>query len=1318
VILSRSRSLFCRYVSLYPRLLVRRVAQLECGIRDYLWRTAPRRRFSRVLGVMLFCCMSVVLLGTSECDSCRKALYVFLPTYIVDAILENYDDDARPAIHANVTGTDGSQTGIANFLGNLTTITQPAGGYFLILRAKDCSLSLLTGTSPLDGTATATALTPNYERVLHQLASLKTTADVYPHGCSESNIGIGSRIGVSVGKTTQGVNVSAIVSNGNTNGVYILNASADLSSFAFNLQPSTPYAAAVTTADLNGDGNGDLVVVTGYGTSSAYVSVMLGNADGTFQTPVSYPIAGNYSVAAVIDDMNGDGKLDIVAASDDQHISVLLGKGDGTFNAAQSFSASLNGSTSSISTPILGLITADLRNSGKKDIVCSNGLVLLGNGNGTFTQLATTAFPYVSGSGTGVAPGVAAGDLNNDGKVDLVVSDGSTISTWLGNADGTFKQGNSYVSINNSGYVTVSDLDGDGNADIYTGLANGGIFSGDDSSPAAAYALMGNGDGTFQGASNAAGSYKGTNLGDVNGDGQLDLITPASGTFNGLPAVFTVELGTSKGTFNPVSTVTLPSTIVVNGFNGPTTLTTVGAAASSFAVADLNGDGKADLAFVVQSLTTAPTSGFPTTFPSPVFFVALSNGDGTFATPVATTFPQIAPASGFDISLTADSLHIGDFNHDGHNDLIFTFNEIAGGSSPILTPYNTGYVVLPGIGNGTFGTPIITTASSTSTPPASAVPSNIFSTVDVNKDGNSDLLVMANIGTPATGFSSQLQIYLSKGDGTFQPPTTPSTAANPGLINTAAPCTLTDLNKDTKLDLICLGETTAGQAQLAISLGNGDGTFGTATVFNVGGGDSIRNSGIAAADFDGDGNVDLALLDAEDFSGIFYGKGDGTFTSVPFNGNSVPKDLINLATGGAAIAVDLNKDGKPDIFSGSTILINSYGVTSTAPTLFTTTTGLTASASSIIVGSSITFTAAITPGTGSTGTPTGTVTFLDGTTALGTGNIASGKVTYATNALIIGNHNITAVYSGDTAFSGSTSSAITVTVVAPAKITPTVTVSPSPATITTAQALTATITVSGGSGNPTPTGSVALTSGNYTAAATLLNGSATISIPAGSLAAGTDTLTVNYAPDASSSSTYNSASGTASVTVTAAPAASFTVGGTAVSISSPGATTGNTSTITVTPSGGFNGSVTLTASVTSSPTGANDPPTLSFGSTSPVSITSASAGTATLAVSTTAATAATLAYPAHKGAGWYSAGGAVLAGLLLFGIPRRRRNWRTLFSMLIFFAILVGGVTACGGKSNSGTTGNSGTTAGTYTVTVTATSGTITAQTTINITVI
>ena len=101
------------------------------------------------------------------------------------------------------------------------------------------------------------------------------------------------------------------------------------------------------------------------------------------------------------------------------------------------------------------------------------------------------------------------------------------------------------------------------------------------------------------------------------------------------------------------------------------------------------------------------------------------------------------------------------------------------------------------------------------------------------------------------------------------------------------------------------------------------------------------------------------------------------------------------------------------------------------------------------------------------------------------------------------------------------------------KTTPTVTVTPASLSISTSQALSVGVSVSGGGSNPVPTGAVILTSGSFTSsAATLSGGSATVNVPAGSLAVGSDTLTAAYTPDSSSSSAYIKANGTsAAVTV-------------------------------------------------------------------------------------------------------------------------------------------------------------------------------------------
>ena len=127
--------------------------------------------------------------------------------------------------------------------------------------------------------------------------------------------------------------------------------------------------------------------------------------------------------------------------------------------------------------------------------------------------------------------------------------------------------------------------------------------------------------------------------------------------------------------------------------------------------------------------------------------------------------------------------------------------------------------------------------------------------------------------------------------------------------------------------------------------------------------------------------------------------------------------------------------------------------------------------------------------------------------------------------------NIFASWSGCTTVSTvnctvvmNTNKTVTANYSTPLLITPMVTVTPSASSITTVEALTVTVAVSGGSGNPAPTGSVTVTNGSYiSAAVTLTGGGASIYIPAGSLATGNNTLTVNYTPDAASTAIYCSA---------------------------------------------------------------------------------------------------------------------------------------------------------------------------------------------------
>jgi hypothetical protein len=396
---------------------------------------------------------------------------------------------------------------------------------------------------------------------------------------------------------------------------------------------------------------------------------------------------------------------------------------------------------------------------------------------------------------------------------------------------------------------------------------------------------------------------------------------------------------------------------------------------------------------------------------------------------------------------------------------------------------------------------------------------------------------------------------------------------------------------------------------------------------------------------------------------------------------------------------------------------------SATSTATTPTVTVTPASTTITSGRPLSVTVSVSGGSGDP-TPTGTVTLVSGTYASSPTTLTAGSATInipagslpAESAGNLSGDELTANYVPDKASSSTyDSSTGTATVYA---VWPSISVTPSSTTLTWAQAqsqaLPVAIGVTAGTGNPVPTGTVTLTTGSWSSAATALSGgSATITIPPATLTTGYNTLNVNYSGD----SNYARASGQATVTVTGPPG--FTITGTAVTVT-PGVTTGNTSTIAVTPANGFTGNVTLTAALTSGPAGAQDPPTFSFGSTSPVTITGTAAGTATLTIATTAPNnCGNVAYQTPRGVFWYTGGGTALALVLLFGVPARRRRWRTALAMLALLVTLMGGWLACGGGRSVQNCGPiiPGTTPGSYTITVTGTSGAITATGPVTLTV-
>jgi hypothetical protein len=285
-----------------------------------------------------------------------------------------------------------------------------------------------------------------------------------------------------------------------------------------------------------------------------------------------------------------------------------------------------------------------------------------------------------------------------------------------------------------------------------------------------------------------------------------------------------------------------------------------------------------------------------------------------------------------------------------------------------------------------------------------------------------------------------------------------------------------------------------------------------------------------------------------------------------------------------------------------------------------------------------------------------------------------------------------------------------------AALTPVVSLIPATTNVSSAQSLTITIVVTGGNDDPVPSGAVRLTSGSYMSPASpLTEGRATITIPAGTLPLGDDTMTVVYIPDQASVTTYSNAVNSTAVTVIPG----FAIVGTAVTLVS-GATMGNMSIITVVPSGGFTGSVALSAAVTASPANAQNLPTVSFGTSNAVMLNGPNPGTAFLTITTSPAVSSVPLTHKSQNGNWQTAAGAALACLLFVCIPTGRKG-RSILAMLALLLALAGGAIACGGKSNFAThpggTSYAGTTPGKYIVTVTGVSNSVIATGTIPLTV-
>jgi len=350
---------------------------------------------------------------------------------------------------------------------------------------------------------------------------------------------------------------------------------------------------------------------------------------------------------------------------------------------------------------------------------------------------ATVGFNKAVSYPVGTAPlAVASGDFNGDGKVDLVVAnagnpgagDNGSVSILLGNGDGTFQLATNIPAGKNPISIAVGDFNGDTRLDLAVA----------DSGNSTLAVLLGNGDGTFQGAVSYATGVGPTSIarGDFNGDSRLDLVVANQGG-----STVSLLLGNGDGTFQ--------SHLDYAAGSGPIAV----------AIGDFNGDSHLDL--IVANGQTASGG------------LLLGNGDGTFQ-------PEVSYGNFY-------SAAVGDFNSDSKLDLVVTR------PGPGIAIKST-VDLLTGNSDGSF--------SSGTSPDTGKCENRLPIAADFDGDGKLDLAVLGGFSVQSgfcVGHHLDVVVLPGNGDGTFQAALTFISTDAANLILGAAAF---DLNGDKTPDLV------------------------------------------------------------------------------------------------------------------------------------------------------------------------------------------------------------------------------------------------------------------------------------------------------------------------------------------------------------------------------------------------------------------------------------------------------------------------------------------------------------------------------------
>jgi hypothetical protein len=503
------------------------------------------------------------------------------------------------------------------------------------------------------------------------------------------------------------------------------------------------------------------------------------------------------------------------------------------------------------------------------------------------------------------------------------------------------------------------------------------------------------GAATVQPAGETASGFEVLASADFNGDGFPDIVATDTSHEASASDQPEIVVGTDDGKGNFTYTTAISSAVVSSS-----DLNTVYQAS-----ADLNGDGKADLIMEAYSVSLS----------SYVLSTAMSNGDGTFATPVNLSL-------GTALSCSLGYVDVGDLNGDGYKDIVVAYQGDSNCSAYTPGTVQPGVFVLLNDGKGNF-TPSFT---------AFGYAPQIPKLIDFNGDGKLDLALS---DAQSTDGHYYLYVIPGNGDGTFNQAgaqyvlkSAAVTAIIPGDFDGDG---IQDLTVGVEAQVDSNDNAIASTTGVYLMKGNGDFTFQQPVIYGMG---TFPYDG-AYADLNGDGKPDLALsqgtfdayTDIYTPSFVYYENlGGGALTPGATSFSAV------TSYGGAILAADYNGDGAIDILSVAEV-IQSYNTTFSSD-LFLNVGGdslsLTASSTSTVEDQSVTLTAAVSSEV-NTGTPTGTVSFYDNGSLLGTVSLSGNSASLSLASLPVGTDVITAKYSGDGSFNAATAtSAVSVVVAA------------------------------------------------------------------------------------------------------------------------------------------------------------------------------------------------------------------------------------------------------------------------------------------------